>query len=123
MKTNHGSGSKLPFTRGRSKIADNAGLKVSELNAEITVETAMVNANWRKNCPMMPVMNAHGTNNRRQHQGRSRSPGPTLLHRLEARLARRQAMFDVMRDGLDDDDSVVNDNADRQPPGRTASGC
>ncbi len=43
-------------------MAARAGLKVSELNAEITVETAMVRANWRKNCPVMPLMNAHGTN-------------------------------------------------------------
>jgi hypothetical protein len=39
-----------------------AGLSVKELKAEMTVETAMVNANWRKNCPVMPVINAHGTN-------------------------------------------------------------
>ena len=26
------------------------------------VETAMVKANCRKNCPVMPLMNAHGTN-------------------------------------------------------------
>ena len=35
---------------------------VSELKAEITVEMAMVSANCRKNCPTIPVMNAHGTN-------------------------------------------------------------
>jgi hypothetical protein len=29
------------------------------LNAEITVETAIVRANWRKNCPVMPLMNAN----------------------------------------------------------------
>ena len=43
-------------------MAARAGLKVSELNAEITVETAMVRANWRKNMPVMPLMKAHGTN-------------------------------------------------------------
>ena len=42
--------------------AASAGLSVSELNAEITVDTAMVSANCRKNWPVMPVMNAHGTN-------------------------------------------------------------
>ncbi len=30
--------------------------------AENTVETAIVTANWRKNCPVIPPMNAHGTN-------------------------------------------------------------
>ena len=61
-KANHGSGSKCPFSRRFSNRAARAGLSVSELNAEITVETAMVRANWRKNWPMMPVMKAHGTN-------------------------------------------------------------
>ena len=46
----------------RSRMAASAGLSVSELNAEMTVETAIVTANWRKNCPVMPLMNAHGTN-------------------------------------------------------------
>jgi hypothetical protein len=32
------------------------------LNAEISVEAAMVTANWRKNWPVMPPMNMHGTN-------------------------------------------------------------
>ena len=43
-------------------MAARAGLSVSELKAEKTVETAMVTANWRKNWPVMPLMNAHGTN-------------------------------------------------------------
>ena len=43
-------------------MAASAGLSVSELNAEKTVETAIVKANCRKNCPVMPVMKAQGTN-------------------------------------------------------------
>src|SRR5207249_1725955 len=58
---NCGSGGAIPLFRGRNNKAVNAGLNVNELNAEITVETAMVNANWRKNCPVMPAMKAHGT--------------------------------------------------------------
>ena len=45
-----------------------AGLSVSELNAEMTVDEAIVRANWRKNWPVMPVMNAQGTNTADQHQ-------------------------------------------------------
>ena len=45
-----------------------AGLSVSELNAEMTVETAIVRANCRKNCPVMPAMNA------RRHEHRARAP-------------------------------------------------
>src|SRR6516164_10140142 len=57
-----GNGGAMPFFSRFSIKAHKAGLSVNELNAEINVETAMVNANWRKNCPVMPVMNAHGTN-------------------------------------------------------------
>ena len=43
-------------------MAARAGLSVSELKAEMTVETAIVTANCRKNWPVMPLMNAQGTN-------------------------------------------------------------
>src|SRR5207253_8892256 len=48
--------------RDGNRIAASAGLSVSELKAQISVDTAMVSANWRKNCPVIPEMNAHGTN-------------------------------------------------------------
>jgi hypothetical protein len=38
------------------------GVMVMALMAEITVETEIVRANWRKNWPVMPLMKAHGTN-------------------------------------------------------------
>src|SRR6516225_6574846 len=60
-KANHGRASKTPFWCRRKSKAERAGLKVSELNAEITVDTAMVRANCRKNWPVIPVMNAQGT--------------------------------------------------------------
>src|SRR5487761_1621193 len=58
--TNRGSGGAAPLSRARSSSAVSAGHNVSELNAEMTVETAIVNANCRKNCPVMPLMKAHG---------------------------------------------------------------
>src|SRR5678816_84412 len=48
--------------RGLRSRAARAGDSVSELSAEIAVETAMVSANWRKNVPVIPVMNAVGIN-------------------------------------------------------------
>src|SRR5690349_18779128 len=48
--------------RGLRSSAARAGESVSELSAEIAVETAMVSANWRKNVPVMPAMNAVGIN-------------------------------------------------------------
>ena len=84
------------------------------MNAEITVETAIVRANWRKNWPVMPVMNAQGTNTALSTRPMAITGPETSLHRLDRRLARRQAVLDVMLDRLDDDDRVVDDDADRQ---------
>ena len=49
------------LSRGRSRIAANAGLSVRELIAEKTVETEIVTANCKKNRPVIPLMNAQGT--------------------------------------------------------------
>src|SRR5262249_47441403 len=46
---------------GFRRTAASAGLKVSETKQEITVEAAMVAANWVKNRPEMPEMKAVGT--------------------------------------------------------------
>ena len=55
-------GQKFCLSSAAQQHAASAGLSVSELNAEITVETAIVRANWRKNWPVMPLMKAQGTN-------------------------------------------------------------
>ena len=46
-KATHGRGGAAPLSRGRNSTAVRAGLSVSELKAEITVEMAIVTANWR----------------------------------------------------------------------------
>src|SRR5262245_37492189 len=48
-KADAGSGKAVSLSCGRSSSAVSAGLKVRELNAEISVETAIVSANCRKN--------------------------------------------------------------------------
>ena len=79
----------VPLLSGGFKSsADRAGLKVSELNAEITVETAIVKANWRKNWPMMPVMNAHGMNTAERTRPIAITGAGDLLHRPDAGLLR-----------------------------------
>ncbi len=45
-----------------NRIAHSAGLSVSELKAEMIVDAAIVSANCLKNSPLMPAMNAVGTN-------------------------------------------------------------
>ena len=56
----------------------------------------------------------HRQEDRRENQSnRNHRPGD-FFHRLQRRVARRHAFFDVMLDGFDDDDGVVNDEADGQ---------
>src|SRR6516225_3026610 len=47
---------------GFNNRAQSAGLRVSEFMAEKNVATAIVTANCLKNSPVIPLMNAHGTN-------------------------------------------------------------
>ena len=68
---------------GFSSSAANAGLSVSELNAEITVDTAIVRANWRKNGPVMPVMNA-------QEQTPRRNQATAITGPVTSSIARRR---------------------------------
>ena len=49
-----------------------------------------------------------------EHQADGDDRAGDLLHRLDRRLPRRQAVLDVMLDGLDDDDGVIDDDADGQ---------
>ncbi len=99
---------------GRKNKAVNAGLKVSELKAEIIVETAIVSANCRKKWPVMPLMNAHGTNTALEHQAHRDHGARHLIHGFDRRGARRQPLLDVMLDRLDHDDGVIHHDADRQ---------
>ena len=47
---------------GRRKTAHSAGDSVRAFNAEISIATLIVTANWRNNVPEMPGMKAIGTN-------------------------------------------------------------
>ena len=110
-----GSGSGRRFLLAAAAAsAASAGLSVSELNAEITVETAIVRANCRKNCPMMPLMNAQGTNTALSTRPTAITGPETWSMRLDRGVARRQPVLDVMLDRLDHHDRVVDHDADRQ---------
>jgi hypothetical protein len=45
-----------------SSTAQSAGLRVSALSAEMSMDTETATANWRNSWPLMPGMNATGTN-------------------------------------------------------------
>src|SRR5262249_41508709 len=62
---------------GLSRSAHSAGLKVSDTTQEITVEAAIVTANWRKNCPVIPDRKADGTNTAHKVNAIETSAPPT----------------------------------------------
>jgi len=55
-----------------------------------------------------------GHEHRRQHQGHGDDGSGNLFHGLVGGAARRQAVFDVVLDRFDDDDGVVDHDADGQ---------
>ena len=85
---------------------------MNELNSEITVATAMVMPNWRKNCPDRPGTKAVGTKTEASTSAIATNAPPTS--RIVSRVASfgafafRQMPFDV----LDHDDGVVHDHPD-----------
>ena len=99
---------------GLSSSAHSAGLRVSETKQEITVEAAIVTANWRKNWPEMPVMKAEGTNTAHSASAIAISAPPTSS--MVRCAASRGVMpgAQVALDVLHHDDRVVDDDADRQ---------
>ena len=88
---------------------------VRALIAEMTVETAIVTANWRKNWPVMPLMKAHGTNTAHSTRATAMIGPGDLLHRLDASPSAASRPLAIMPlDVLQHDDGVVHHDADRQ---------
>lgn len=78
------------------------------------VEAEIVTANWRKNSPEMPEMKADGSNTAHSVSAIEISAPPTSSIVRCAASAGQHAGADVALDVLDDDDRVVDDDADRQ---------
>ena len=73
----------------------------------------MVSANWRKNWPEMPGMKAAGMNTARQHQRDGDQRAADLVHRGSARPCAASSLARMIAlDILDDDDGVVDHDAD-----------
>ena len=84
------------------------------MNAEITVDVAIVSANWRKNWPMIPVMNAQGTNTAVSTRPMAiTGPETSSMARIVASRG-DMPVLDVVLDRLDDHDRVVDHDPDRQ---------
>ena len=78
--------------------------------------TLIVTANWRNSWPEMPGMNATGTNTESSTSVMAMI-GPVIWrHRLDRGVGGRELglLLQHALDVLDDDDRVVDDDADRQ---------
>ncbi len=91
-----------------------AGLSVSELNAEITVETEIVKRKLPEELPHDATDERARHKHRAEHQADGDDRARHLLHRFDCRVARRQSVFNMMLDGFDHDDGIVDHDADRQ---------
>src|SRR5258708_1227233 len=87
-----------------NKTAQRAGLSVSETKQEITVEAAIVTANWRKNRPEMPERKAEGTNTAHSVRAIAISAPPTSSIVTCSSLFGRHPALEVALDVLDHDD-------------------
>src|SRR5437667_3541798 len=70
--------------RGFRRRAARAGESVSELSADIAVETAIVSANWRKNVPVIPLMNAVGMKTEQSTSEIATNATPTAVMALRS---------------------------------------
>jgi hypothetical protein len=87
---------------------------VSALNAESRTDTAIVTANCWYIRPVMPGMNAVGTNTAARMSAIATTGPETCSMALNAASARGQSQLDVVLDGLHHDDRVVHHEADGQ---------
>ena len=98
------------------KIEQSAGLKVSALSAEISIDTETATANCRNNCPLIPGMNATGTKTDSRTSVMAMIGAVISVIAFLRRLGHRQLglLLDNTLDVLDHDDRVVDDDPDRQ---------
>ena len=68
----------------------------------------------REHLAAQPRHKGRGQKHRHQHQRDADDRREQLAHRLDRGVVARHPLFDVFRDALDDDDRVVDDDADRQ---------
>ena len=110
---NHPSGPRAGL-RGRNSIAESAGLNVSALIAERMTEIETGDRELLIQAAG-DARNERGRHeDRREHERDADDRAGDFLHRAQRRVARRQAVLDVMLDRLDHDDRIIDDETDRE---------
>jgi len=86
---------------------------VAALIALMSAVAAITRANWANIWPVRPGTKAAGMNTDISTRVMPMT-AQQLVHGLMAAVVGRQAALDMTRDALDDDDGVVDHDADRQ---------
>ena len=92
--------------------------------AEISIETETATANWRNSSPLMPGMNATGTNTESSTSVMAMIGACDLAHGLAGRLLGREVrllLHDAL-DVLDHHDGVIDHDADGEHEGQQGHG-
>ena len=97
---------------GFSSIAASAGESDSALKAESSTEIAIVSANCWYIRPVRPPRNATGMNTAERMSAMPMTGADTSFIAWMRRVLRCHAVLDVVHHRLDDDDRVVDDDAD-----------
>ena len=106
---------------GRSHRAHCAGFRVIALMALMAAVAAITSANWRYICPLKPGRKAAGTNTAISTSVMPMMGPEQLVHGLDGRVVRGEALLDVLCRALHDHDRVVDDDADGENDGEQAS--
>jgi hypothetical protein len=113
----HVSGSRRHPFRGRSKRAAKAGLRVSELTAENTVDDRRRrdgDGELAEEPPGNPPEKGAGHEHRAENQRHGDHRSGDFFHGAIGGLARTQAAVHPPLDVFHHDDGVIDDDADRQ---------
>ena len=104
-----------PVSPRFSSTEQSAGLRVSALIAEITIEVETATANWRNSVPLRPGRNATGTNTDSSTRVMAIT-GPVIsaiASLVASGIERSGSLLDHALDVLDHHDRVVDHDADR----------
>ena len=73
----------------------------------------------REHLPAQTGYKGRRQKHRHQHQGDADDRPEQFIHRLDRGVVSGHALLDIFRHALDDDDRVIDDDADRQDTART----
>ena len=94
------------------------GVRVKETNQDTRTAKTTVMPNWKKNLPMIPFMKATGRKMTMMASVVAETARPISEVAKDAASLRRHAVFDMAMDVLNDDNGIVDEDADGKGEGQ-----